>query len=165
MQLLSCQDTDYVQKPRSEHRAACPELPNQAALRHSPALLPQSGLLVPAGRALPQHPAVPSQPFASVSHRQHTWSKLFPPIPTPRIKFRDPFPNHYEVKSYFNRFRFFLTNRGNTCVLSLQPCILWQQHGQAWRALAGTGAQLLQSRFVLGNRTVRDARVLLLSWF
>lgn len=124
---------------------------------------------LPSGTALrcspSQHPAVPSQPFASVSHRQHTWSKLFPPIPTPRIKFRDPFPNHYEVKSYFNRFWFFLTNRGNTCVLSLQPCILRQQHGQARRALAGTGAQLPQSRFVLGNRTVRDARVLLLSWF
>ncbi|XP_042736822.1 interleukin-5 receptor subunit alpha isoform X1 [Lagopus leucura] len=34
--------------------------------------------------------------IAIVCKSQHTWSKLFPPIPTPRIKFRDPFPNHYE---------------------------------------------------------------------
>ncbi|NXX85086.1 IL5RA protein, partial [Urocolius indicus] len=27
---------------------------------------------------------------------KHVWSKLFPPIPTPRNKFRDPFPNDYE---------------------------------------------------------------------
>ncbi|XP_030314531.1 interleukin-5 receptor subunit alpha [Calypte anna] len=26
----------------------------------------------------------------------HVWSKLFPPIPTPSNKFRDPFPNDYE---------------------------------------------------------------------
>uniref|UniRef100_A0A8C2U8P5 Interleukin 5 receptor subunit alpha n=1 Tax=Coturnix japonica TaxID=93934 RepID=A0A8C2U8P5_COTJA len=48
------------------------------------------------GKYYMHHSSVPSRPSVSPSHRQHMWSKLFPPIPTPRIKFRDPFPNHYE---------------------------------------------------------------------
>ncbi|NXN99323.1 IL5RA protein, partial [Rhinopomastus cyanomelas] len=31
-----------------------------------------------------------------VGKTTHAWSKLFPPIPTPSNKFRDPFPNVYE---------------------------------------------------------------------
>lgn len=44
----------------------------------------------------PSERAVLSQPSATVFDRKFVWSKLFPPIPTPSNKFRDPFPNEYE---------------------------------------------------------------------